>query len=31
MKSNVEDFRALPLSPAARDRILWENPARLIA
>jgi predicted TIM-barrel fold metal-dependent hydrolase len=30
MKANVEDFQALPISPAARERILWENAARLI-
>jgi predicted TIM-barrel fold metal-dependent hydrolase len=30
MKSNVEDFLALPLSPEARQRILWENGAGVI-
>jgi len=29
MKKNVEDFLALPLSPAARERILWSNALRV--
>jgi hypothetical protein len=31
MKQNVEDFVALPISEAARERILWSNGAALIA
>jgi predicted TIM-barrel fold metal-dependent hydrolase len=30
MKKNLEDFLALPLSEAARERILWSNGAALI-
>ena len=30
MKKNVDDFLALPLSEAAKERILWENAARVI-
>jgi predicted TIM-barrel fold metal-dependent hydrolase len=30
MKKNVEDFVALPLSPEAKTRILWENAERLL-
>ncbi len=30
MKKNVEDFLALPLSGAAKKRILWDNAAALI-
>jgi predicted TIM-barrel fold metal-dependent hydrolase len=30
LKKNVEDFLALPLSPEARTRILWENAERLL-
>jgi len=30
MRRNVEDFRALPLSDAARQRILWDNAAALM-
>jgi hypothetical protein len=30
MRQNLEDFRALPLSEAARERILWSNAARVI-
>ena len=30
MKKNVEEFRALPISDAAKQRILWENAAALI-
>ncbi len=30
MKRNVEDFLALPLSEAAKRRILWDNSAALI-
>ena len=29
MRRNVEDFAALPLSPEARERILWENAQAL--
>ncbi len=29
MKKNVEDFLALPLSPEARERILWSNALRV--
>jgi predicted TIM-barrel fold metal-dependent hydrolase len=31
MRRNVEDFRALPISEAAKERILWSNGAALIA
>ena len=31
MKKNVEDFLALPLSEAAKQRILWDNAAALSA
>ena len=27
MKKNVEEFLALPLSEAAKERILWSNAA----
>jgi uncharacterized protein len=30
MKKNLEEFRALPLSDAAKERILWSNAAALI-
>lgn len=30
MRGNVEDFLALPLSEAAKQRILWDNAAALI-
>jgi predicted TIM-barrel fold metal-dependent hydrolase len=30
MKKNVEDFSSLPISEAARERILWSNGAALI-
>jgi predicted TIM-barrel fold metal-dependent hydrolase len=30
MKKNVEEFLALPLSEAARERILWSNAAALL-
>ena len=30
MKKNVEDFLSLPLSEAAREKILWSNAAALI-
>lgn len=30
MKKNVEDFVALPLSEAAKERILWSNGAALV-
>jgi uncharacterized protein len=30
MRKNVEDFLALPLSEAAKERILWSNAAALI-
>ena len=30
MKKNVEDFLALPLSEAAKKRILWDNAAAVI-
>jgi hypothetical protein len=30
LKKNVEDFLALPLSPEARTRILWESAERLL-
>jgi len=30
MKKNVADFRALPISGEAKERILWSNAARLI-
>jgi hypothetical protein len=30
MKANVEDFRALPLSDAVKERILWGNGAAVI-
>jgi predicted TIM-barrel fold metal-dependent hydrolase len=30
MKKNVEDFSCLPISEAARERILWSNGAALI-
>jgi hypothetical protein len=30
MKKNVEDFSALPISEAAKERILWSNGAALI-
>lgn len=29
LRKNVEDFLALPLAPAARSAILWDNAARL--
>jgi predicted TIM-barrel fold metal-dependent hydrolase len=29
MRRNVEDFLALPLTEAARRRILWDNAAAL--
>ena len=30
MRKNVEDFRSLPLSEAAKERILWSNGAALV-
>jgi predicted TIM-barrel fold metal-dependent hydrolase len=30
MRRNVEEFRALPLSDAAKERILWSNAAALL-
>jgi hypothetical protein len=30
MRGNVEDFLSLPLSPEARQRILWDNAAALM-
>jgi hypothetical protein len=30
MKTNVEDFLALPLSEAVKERILWGNGVALI-
>jgi predicted TIM-barrel fold metal-dependent hydrolase len=30
MSKNIEDFLALPLSEAARKRILWDNAAKLL-
>ena len=30
MRKNVEDFVALPLSDAVKERILWSNGAALV-
>jgi predicted TIM-barrel fold metal-dependent hydrolase len=30
MKKNVEEFLSLPISEAAKERILWSNAAALI-